>query len=80
MVIPLPAIVKKKGSLLKSSFDAMTQDPRSFQKKYLLKILNKNKLTEYGQRYNFAQIYDEKDFQKYVPINRYQDLVSFIEL
>lgn len=65
--------------MLISSFDKLTQAPCSSQIKYLLKMLRKNKLTEYGQKYDFAKIHNERDFRKYVPIIRYQDLEPYID-
>ncbi len=71
--------IKVEGSLLKFSLDKLSKVPHKAQKKRLLDILTKNKDTEYGQKYNFANIDNENDFQKYVPINKYQDLEPYIE-
>ncbi|MFA6175475.1 MAG: GH3 auxin-responsive promoter family protein [Phycisphaerae bacterium] len=73
------SFIKLEGSLLKHSLDKLTKDPHFAQKNQILDILTKNKNTEYGQKYNFAKINNEKDFQKYVPINKYQDLEPYIE-
>jgi len=74
----LRSLIKLEGLFSKKAFDALTKDPYSIQRSYLLKLLNRNRSTEYGQRYNFANIRSEKDFQYYVPINQYQDLEPYI--
>ena len=79
MGILLRSCIKLEGSYLKHSFDKLTEAPRVAQKEYLLQILKRNRDTEYGHKYNFATIYNERDYQKDVPINRYQDLEPYIE-
>ncbi len=75
----LQSFLKSKGWFLKYSLDKLTKTPYAAQKEYLLKILKKNKLTEYGHKHNFSKIHDEKDFQKHIPINKYKDLEPYIE-
>jgi len=75
----LRSFIKLEGLFSKKAFDASTKDPYPVQRSYLLRLLNKNKSTEYGRRYNFANIRSEKDFQKHVPINQYQDLEPYIQ-
>lgn len=65
--------------MLKRSLDKLTKAPHVAQKKQLLEILTKNRDTEYGQKNNFTKINNEKNFQKYVPVNEYQDLEPYIE-
>jgi hypothetical protein len=79
MRILLRSFVKLEGSFLKHSFDKLTKAPHVVQKHYLLQILKRNRGTEYGTKYNFANIYNEGDYQKSVSINRYQDLEPDIE-
>lgn len=79
MGILLRSFIKLEGSFLKYSFDKLTKAPHVTQKEYLLQVLKRNKDTEYGNKYNFANIYNEGDYQKSVPINRYQDLEPYIE-
>ncbi len=75
----LRTFVRLEGSFLKHSFDKLTKAPHITQKEYLLQILKRNKSTEYGHKYNFANICSEEDYQKGVPVNRYQDLEPYIE-
>ena len=78
MGILLRSFLKSEGDLLKHSFDKLTKAPQVVQKDYLLKILSKNSRTEYGKKYNFANIKDEADYQKSVPVNGYQELEPYI--
>lgn len=57
----------------------MTKDPMKAQTEFLFKILNDNKDTEYGRKYNFADIKTIEDFQKYVPVSVYDDYAPYIE-
>lgn len=79
MGILLRSFVKLKGGFIKHSFDKLTMAPEVVQKDYLLQILNKNNRTEYGAKYNFANIKDEADYRKSVPINGYQELEPYID-
>lgn len=79
MGILLRSFIRLKGSSLKHSFDKLTQAPRVAQKENLLQILKKNRDTEYGRKRNFETIQNERDYQKNVTINQYQDLEPYIE-
>lgn len=56
-----------------------TKDPMAAQEKFLMKILEDAKDTEYGRKYNFADIHSIKDYQKMVPITTFDDYDSYIE-
>lgn len=45
----------------------------------LLKIINNNKNTEYGKKYNFSEIKTIEDYQKKVPLSLYEDYMDYIE-
>jgi hypothetical protein len=79
MAILLRSSLRLEGSFLKYSLDKLTKDPHAAQKKHLFEILRKNKSTEYGEKYNFAKITSEKDFQKHVPIVEYKELEPYVE-
>lgn len=79
MGILLRSFTRLEGSYLKYSFDKLSTIPHIAQKQFLLDILNRNSVTEYGRKYNFAKINNERDFQKHIPINTYQDLEPYIE-
>jgi hypothetical protein len=78
MGILLRTRITVAGSLLKHSFDKLTRDAHVVQQQHLLQILKRNKYTEYGQQHNFAKIHSEKDYQKEVTVNRYQELEPYI--
>lgn len=62
-----------------SDYKAQQKNPRKVQEKILLKIINKNKNTEYGKKYSFKSIKSINDFQKKVPIITYEDISEEIE-
>ena len=45
----------------------------------LMKLLNDNKDTEYGKKYDFANIHSVEDYQKKVPVVVYDDLAPYLE-
>lgn len=53
---------------------------RQAQIDFLKKLLDDNKDTEYGKRYDFANIRSYEDYQKNVPLTEYDDYASDIEL
>jgi len=79
MGILLRSFVKLEGSFLKHSFDRLTKAPHVAQREYLFQVLKRNRSTDYGQKYDFANIGTEEDYQRGVPINRYHDLEPYIE-
>lgn len=60
-------------------FVIATQHPRQVQQANLLRILQRNRDTEYGRRYHFAGIGSIADFQKQVPLVSYDDIEPYIE-
>lgn len=54
-------------------------DIEKVQNEYLIKILAKNSETEYGKKYNFADIYNYNDFAKEVPLTTYEDYKPYID-
>ncbi|MBR1735634.1 MAG: GH3 auxin-responsive promoter family protein [Firmicutes bacterium] len=57
----------------------MTKEPMKAQTELLFKILQDNKDTEYGRKYNFADIKTIEDFRENVPVSVYDDYESYIE-
>ena len=49
------------------------------QKQVLMNIVEQNKNSLYGKKFNFASIKNIDDFQKKVPITKYDDYLEFIE-
>ena len=65
--------------LAANRFERATLNPAKSQKKKLLYIIRKNKNTEYGKRYDFPSISTVSDFQKQVPVVKYEDIRDDIE-
>ena len=49
------------------------------QENKLKEILENNKSTLYGKKYNFDKIKTIQDFQKEVPLTKYEDYLPYIE-
>lgn len=61
------------------AFIEETKNPFSVNEKLLLKILDDNKDTEYGKKYNFAEIKSYEDYKKKVPVITFTDIEADIE-
>ena len=53
-------------------------NPAKANEEFLMQILQDNKDTEYGKKYHFADIHSIEDYQKNVPVSRYDDYVEYI--
>lgn len=69
----------KLGENTLIEFIEETKKPYNVTIDLLLKILDDNKDTEYGKKYNFAEIHSVEDYQKNVPIITYDDISGYIE-
>lgn len=69
----------KAQAAVVGEFRDMTKDPMKAQTELLLKIIQDNKDTEYGKKYNFADIKTIEDFQAKVPVSVYDDYAPYIE-
>lgn len=49
------------------------------QKQLLMRLIHENQNTRYGKELKFDQIENVDEFQKFVPVNTYEDLRSWIE-
>jgi len=58
--------------------DYSKQNILKYQEKFLMYLINNNKETIYGGKYNFSRIKNIKDFQKQVPIVQYNDIEPYI--
>ena len=47
--------------------------------KFLVKILHDNKNTEYGKKYNFANIHSVEEYKKNVPLSDYSDYLPYVK-
>lgn len=56
-----------------------TKNPVKAQQSTFKKIINRNKNSEYGKKYDFANIKSIEDFQSKVPITTYEDYEPYVE-
>ena len=70
---------KKRGRTALRKFDDSTIHASSNNKELLKKLLNDNKETEYGKKYNFASIRNISDYQQQVPLTTYDDYETYID-
>ncbi|WP_298501276.1 GH3 auxin-responsive promoter family protein [uncultured Methanobrevibacter sp.] len=66
------------GNKVRESLDIMTKDPMKYNADLLFKILEDNKDTEYGQKYDFANIKSIEEYQNKVPITDYDSYADYI--
>ena len=59
-------------------FAGACMTPSESQDRLLREILSTNADTEFGRRHDFGRISSFEDFQKWVPISRYEDLEPYI--
>ena len=69
--------LNEKDALMK--WVQLCSDCRQTQENVLMGILNNAKNTEYGKKFDFANIKSIEDFQEKVPFNEYEDLEGYIE-
>ncbi len=65
---------REYNKLVKASFS-----PEEEQEKVLLRILQKNKNSDFGKKFNFSPINSIEDYQKRVPVTDYDFLFQWIE-
>lgn len=68
-------------TLMKSSYNKhirSSKNIKKIQEKILFKIINRNKHTFFGINYNFAKINSIENYQKIVPISKYEDYTDYI--
>lgn len=66
------------GMAVVENVKKMTADPMKYNTELLMQILEDNKDTEYGKKYDFANIHSVEEFQKKVPVSRYDDYADYI--
>lgn len=53
---------------------------KEVQEEKLKEILEKNKDTLYGKKYNFSEIKTPEEYREKVPLTNYEDYLEYIEL
>lgn len=66
------------GVKVRESLEVMTHDPMKYNTELLMKILEDNKDTEYGLKYDFANIKSIEEYQAKVPITDYDSYADYI--
>ena len=66
------------GDKVRESLEVMTQDPMKYNTDLLMKILEDNKDTEFGQKYDFANIKSIEEYQNKVPVTDYDSYADCI--
>ena len=62
-----------QGTPVFEHLEKLTQDPMKYNTELLLQIVQDNKDTEFGRKHGFADIHTVEDFQRLVPISKYDD-------
>lgn len=68
----------KIGKPVVDALHQMAKDPMKENEKLLLMILDKNKDTEYGKKYGFADIHSVEEYRRRVPVSVYDDYAGYI--
>ncbi len=66
-------------SVYHSVVNEETKNPGQLQKKLLMDLLKDNADTEYGKKYDFANIHTVEEYRKKVPVQVYDDFAPYIE-
>ena len=77
--------IKSKLSLIFAKYvvnqnNSWKKNPLIFQKKIMLKLIDRAKNTSFGKDHSFGSIKNYEDFKKNVPIRDYEDLSKYIDL
>ena len=74
----LDTIFVKKGKKALKDIKRYSYTPRKVNEDLLLKILQDNKDTEYGKKYDFANIHSIEEYRKKVPFSDYDTYEPYI--
>lgn len=67
------------GIMSLAAFEKETETPMELTTQLLMKLLNDNKDTEYGRKYNFDKIHSIEEYQRRVPVITYDDIAESLE-
>ena len=70
-------ISRGKDSL--NYLEKVSYAPMEANRELLLRILNKNKNTEFGKKHNFSSINSIEEYRKNVPLSEYSDYIPYID-
>lgn len=66
------------GKVIYDEFQQILEEPMKYNEACLFRLLEDNKDTEYGKKYDFANIHSIEEYQQKVPISQYDDYVEYI--
>lgn len=75
----LSSVIRASGILDRIELTRETRDPSRVQKEFLLRLINKNKRTLYGEKHFFSSITSEQDFRNNLPVVEYSDIEPYID-
>ncbi len=79
LIAVINTIMNEIGKIILRDIEKRNKDPRKANEKLLLKLLNKNKDTEYGKKYDFANIKSFEEYKEKVPLSDYDTYQPYIE-
>ena len=69
----------REGMMVYQAFEETCKRAMAVNTELLMKILQDNKDTAYGRKYDFASIKTIEDYQKKVPLITYEDIKPYID-
>ena len=66
------------GGIQIKEYYSKAENADKISEKLLMKLLKKSRDTEFGKKYNFADIKNAEDYQKKVPFSVYEDYQEYI--
>ncbi len=69
----------KRGLAARQEFEEETKHPIEKTTALLMELLQDNKDTEYGKKYDFANIHTIEEYQRKVPVIVYDDIAEYLE-
>ena len=79
MLVGISKFLAVKGHKVLRELDDNSKNAIEISKNLLFKLLDENKDTEYGKKYDFANIHSIEDYKKKVPFSTYDDYEPFIK-
>jgi len=78
MGVLLSTVIRVAGLLDRGAFERHARHPGQAQKEFLLRLLKRNQISQYGKKYSFSSISSERDFRSHLPVVEYADIESSI--
>ena len=78
MVVGISKVMAKRGRGVLRNLDNNSKKAIEISEKLLFKLLDENKGTEYGRKYDFANIHSIAEYKEKVPFTTYDDYEPYI--